>query len=133
MLKTVEAIAAGHFPQTEQAHFPELKKAPKIFTADCRIDWTKPVTEIYNRVRGLSPYPAAFTYLEDKVLKIFSSKPIHLQHDKKPGTIISDAKSHLRFAAADGFLDVEALQLEGKRRMKTDEFLRGNRLEITRK
>lgn len=128
VLKTVQAIEAGSYPQTEQNNMAGLKKAPKIFTDDCLIQWNNDVTSIFNQIRGLSPYPSAFTLLQKKTLKIFSANKIRTPHQHRAGEISTDGKTYLRFAAADGYIDVTELQLEGKKRMKTEEFLRGFRL-----
>ena len=128
VLKTVQAIEQRNYPQTDQPNFPELKIAPKIFPHDCRINWQRDVTTIYNQIRGLSPVPAAFTLLNEKVLKIFSAKPVYEMAQLEPGVVDSDGANYLRFAAADGFLEVLELQMEGKKRMNVGEFLRGYRL-----
>ena len=104
-----------------------LKAAPKIHTETCKIDWHKTVDEIHNLIRGLSPYPAAFTELGDKVLKIFSSeKEIGIPFSK-PGRWETDRKTYLKFAANDGYVHAKEVQLEGKKRMTIGEFLKGYR------
>ena len=120
-------------PQDELAkNFEELKKAPKIFNEDCRINWKSDIKELYNFIRGLSPYPAAWTIFIDtegnrKKTKIFFSEPIAEKHNFKAGTIVSDQKTYLKVAAKNGFMDIKKLQLEGKKKMQIDEFLRGIR------
>lgn len=106
----------------------ELRHAPKIFTDTARIDWNNPVATIHNQVRGLSPFPGAFTTLNGKSLKIFKADKIIESVHLQPGEYITDHKTFLRFAAVDGWLEVKEIQLEGKRRMQVEEFLRGNRL-----
>ena len=86
---------------------------------------------MYNKVRGLSPYPGAFTTLHGKMLKIFKAAKEMGSHDLDPGSIQSDQKTFLKFACADGFLQVSDLQLEGKKRMPVADFLRGYRIENT--
>lgn len=133
VLKTVKAIEGKTAETVEQDHLiqensGQLKHAPKIYKEDCRIDWNKPVVAIHNLIRGLSPYPTAYTQMEELTLKIFrSSKEVTTHHDT-PGKVISDGKTFLKFAAADGYINVLELQMEGKKRMKVDEFLRGYRL-----
>jgi methionyl-tRNA formyltransferase len=132
LLKTVEGLAAGNLeetPQSEAGAVPsgELKHAPKIFTETCRIDWDRTAAEVYNLVRGLSPYPAAFTFLEGKKIKLFSTSKLAGTPAVAPGTIETDRKTYLRFAAKDGFITVNELQLEGKKKMSAGEFLRGYR------
>ena len=104
-----------------------LKSAPKIFTADCEINWQNEVSKIHNQIRGLSPFPGAFTLFKDKTLKIFKAKPEENNHRGKPGELETDGKNWLRFTAADGYIYVEELQLEGKKRLLTADFLRGFR------
>jgi methionyl-tRNA formyltransferase len=104
-----------------------LKHAPKIFTDICRIDWHQPVDRIYNLIRGLSPHPGAFTELGDKELKIYRSEKEPGMPASKPGRWESDKKTYLKFAAPDGYIYVRELQMEGKRRMNVEEFLRGFR------
>lgn len=104
-----------------------LKHAPKIFTDTCNIDWKKPINEIQNLIRGLSPFPGAFTELGDKTIKIFRSEKEHLFPTSKPGRWESDGKTYLKFAAKDGYILLKDVQLEGKKRMPIEEFLRGYR------
>lgn len=102
-----------------------LKHAPKIFTETCKIDWNQPIAAIYNLIRGLSPYPAAFTSLNDKGLKIYKAKKENHPSPKSPGSIETDNKTYLKFAGADGYIHITELQLVGKKRMTVEEFLRG--------
>ena len=104
-----------------------LKTAPKIFTADCEIDWSQPVSKIHNQVRGLSPFPGAFTSFRGKTLKIFKTHPEIKESLKTPGEMETDGKNWIRFSASDGYIYIEELQLEGKKRMQTADFLRGFR------
>lgn len=130
LVRTVDAIENGTaeaIPQDELVQ-GELKHAPKIFKEDCQIDWQQPVTDIYNLIRGLSPHPTAFTSLDGKTLKIYKSKIVAETPQSPPGHYESDGKTSLRFAASDGYIEVIELQLEGKKRMTTEEFLRGYRL-----
>lgn len=106
---------------------PLLKHAPKIFTETCKIDWNQPVSAIYNLIRGLSPYPAAFTFLNDKTLKIYKAKKEIHAAPKAPGSIETDNKTFLKFAAKDGYIHIIELQMEGKKKMTVEEFLRGFR------
>lgn len=130
IVKTVQAIKSGEYPETEQdgIESSELKHAPKIFKDDCLIDWSKPVKTVYDLIRGLSPYPTAFTQLQYKTLKIFRADKEVKNTEIAPGEYISDGKTFLKFACADGYVSVTDVQLEGKKRMKIDEFLRGVRL-----
>jgi len=125
----------GHSPFTIH-HSPltilhSPKHAPKIFTETCQIDWNKATDEVFNLIRGLSPYPTALTFLDGKKLKIFiAQKEPGMVDDaagKSPGMYETDKKSYLKFACADGFILVKELQLEGKKQLKVEDFLRGYR------
>jgi len=102
----------------------ELKHAPKIFKETCKIDWTKPAYEIYNLVRGLCPYPAAFTELYNKNIKVYTIEK-GSQTSLSPGSIETDQRSYLKFASNDRLLSIKELQMEGKKRMMIEDFLRG--------
>lgn len=133
VVETVDAIIGGTvkpIPQEEMAVVGELRPAPKIFKETCRIDWSQPVKRVYDFIRGLSPHPAAWSELvspqgEAVVVKIFESEKCHEPHQLLPGTIVTDGKSFLKVAVADGYVGIRALQLPGKKRLKTDELLRG--------
>ena len=102
-----------------------LQHAPKLFTETCEIKWDKNVNEIYNLIRGLSPYPAAFTFLNGKKLKIFKAEKEFNNEVTIPGKIETDRKSFLNFFASDGFISLKEIQLEGKKKMLIEDFLRG--------
>ena len=128
LVKTIYDLASGtlkEVPQPTPAN--ALKHAPKIDTETCRIDWTKPVNDVYNLVRGLSPYPAAFTELEGKKMKLFLAGKEQRTPAELPGTFVTDKKTFLKFACSDGYILVRELQLEGKKRMAIADFLRGYR------
>lgn len=128
VLKSVQALAnntAAPFPQAET----EVTHAPKIFTETCQIDFAQPIAEVHNFVRGLSPYPGAWTDLDGKKFKILRALKEVTAPDQAPGTFISDGKNYLKISALDGYLDVLELQMEGKRRMGTREFLNGYHLK----
>jgi methionyl-tRNA formyltransferase len=131
VVKTLEAIEAGNCPSTPQTNSSELKEAPKIFKETCKINWSKPVDEVYNLIRGLSPYPAAFTTLTDGEsklgLKIYQSEKTEKTGSEKPGLLSIDG-GRLFVSCADGWLEILELQLAGKKRMKTPELLRGTDL-----
>ena len=105
-----------------------MQHAPKIFTETCELDWKRSLNDLHNQVRGLSPFPAAFTYLDGKMLKIFRSKKEAGMVASAPGSVVTDQKTFLKFAAADGYLQVLELQLEGKKRMPAEAFLRGYKI-----
>ncbi len=131
LLRTVAALKEGnlHGQPQQEIEAGELKHAPKIFKDDCRINWEQPLEKVYNLVRGLSPYPAAFTMLQNKTLKIYKAEMEPATHHHAPGSVHSDKKTFLKFAADGGYLNVLELQLEGKKKMGTEEFLRGFRFE----
>ena len=104
-----------------------LRHAPKIFTETCNIDWRKSINEIHNLIRGLSPFPCAFTELGDKTIKIFRGEKELSLPTSKPGRWESDGKTYLKFAAKDGYILLKDVQLEGKKRMLIEDFLRGYR------
>ena len=134
VLKTVKAIERGNYPQIEQNKFlnneNKLKDAPKIFKEDCKIDWTKTTVEIHNHIRGLSPYPTAFTDFmsdENKIypVKIFRAEIEFQNHDYPVKSLLTDSKNYLKIATDKGFIVISELQIAGKKRMSTPEFLRG--------
>jgi methionyl-tRNA formyltransferase len=131
LVRTVAGLVDESLNETPQASIinQSLKQAPKIFTETCKIDWKKSVDEIHNLIRGLSPYPAAFTELEGKKLKIFRSRKEKLLAQNSVGSTQTDKRSFLKFACPDGYIQIEELQLEGKKKMKTEDFLRGFRFE----
>ena len=128
--KTVDAIAEGNYPQIAQDHITDIKHAPKIFKETCKIDWGKDADYIYNFIRGLSPYPAAYTTLEGKVFKIYKATNATVKaHNNSAGFYETDGKTFLRFYCRDGKgIEVKECQLEGKKKMSIEEFLRGTKL-----
>ncbi len=148
LVKTIKGLAEGTLKETPQlsmvnsqwsiekpeasgSHSPltihhSPKHAPKIFTETCKIDFTKKVEEVHNLIRGLSPFPGAFTMLNGKMLKIYKAMR---QEGLKPSDVLyeTDGKTFLKFACANGYIDVKELQLEGKKKMTVEEFLRGYR------
>jgi methionyl-tRNA formyltransferase len=131
LVKTVKAVESGRFnehPQSQLAEGTELRHAPKIFKDDCRIDWTQPALSIYNKIRGLSPVPTAYTELNGKSLKIYASEYQLSEPAIQPGGFLTDNKTYLKFAAKDGFVLLKDIQLEGKKRMGIEDFLRGVKL-----
>jgi methionyl-tRNA formyltransferase len=125
MLKTVKAIESGSYEEKPQPEFAELKYAPKIHREDCKLDFSKPVDDVYNKIRGLSPYPTAFTLIGGKVLKIYSATKELADHALPPGSFIRE-KHSLKVAAAKGFLNLTEVQIEGKKKMGITEFLNGH-------
>ncbi|MDR2037381.1 MAG: methionyl-tRNA formyltransferase [Bacteroidales bacterium] len=129
-IQNIEKNNYRSIPQKLEMSDQVLMTAPKIFKETCKIDWKRNTTSTYNFIRGLSPYPAAWTYLisptgEKLMLKIFDTEPYLTPHLSKPGSIGSDQKSFLHIATDDGWISVKSLQLEGKKRMPVEDFLRG--------
>lgn len=126
--RTVAMIEEGEVSSAPQNIEGEIPHAPKIFRDDCRVDWQQPLHLIYNKIRGLSPYPGAWSTLEGKTFKLLKVGKLEAKHNFDNGACIAD-KHELKIACSGGFLLVEELQLEGKKRMKADEFLRGFDIE----
>ena len=130
ILKTVLAVQENNYPQIPQDLSVEQPLAPKIFKDDCKISFNQPAEKLYNFIRGLSPYPAAWATADGKILKIFFAELTDETSNNKPvGTIITDSKSYIKVAAQDFLLNITELQIEGKKKMKTEEFLRGNKFQ----
>jgi len=134
LVKTIKGLADGSLTETPQLSTinnqpSTLKHAPKIFTETGKIDFTKPVEEVHNLIRGLSPFPGAYTLLHNKTLKIYRSEKEVMRHDgSKPSDALqTDGKTFLKFACANGYILVKELQLEGKKKMAIEDFLRGYR------
>ncbi len=131
LVETVKGLAAGNLEKIDQSSVVsrqssvELKHAPKIFTETCQINWDHSVDTVHNFIRGLSPFPGALTSLEGKILKVYRSKKELSTHNHTPGKVFSDGKTFLKFACANGYIEILDLQLEGKKRMLTEDFLRG--------
>lgn len=128
LVETIKGLAAGNIQAKPQQDAADLKHAPKLFTSNCTIDWHKPVHEVYNLVRGLSPYPGALTQLNGKILKIYRAEKIMKTVAETPGTFVSDNQTHIDVACIDGYLRLTEIQLEGKKKMAVSDFLRGNKI-----
>jgi len=126
LLQTIAELIKGSLKEIPQSHQKDiLHQAPKIFTETCQINWEKSIDDTYNLIRGLSPYPAAFTFLKEKKLKIFKSEKEMGNPHEKPGEFITDNKTFLKFACTNGYVYTKELQLEGKKKMTVEEFLKG--------
>lgn len=132
VVETVDNILSGTvtpIPQSELQTDEPLRPAPKIFKETCRIDWTQGVKRTYDFVRGLSPYPAAWTELtyngKTSVLKVYATSKEFCEVSEPIGTIVTDGKTYLKVAQADGYQHLLTIQLAGKKRMQTADFLRG--------
>ncbi len=139
VVETVDNILAGNVHPVPQEQLVgadvELRPAPKIFKDTCHIDWSKPLKQVYDFVRGLSPYPAAWCELvrtsddNRQTLKVYVAEKIFASHQLPSGQVVSDGKTYLHVAVTDGFLALKELQLAGKRRMPVEDFLRGFKVQ----
>lgn len=129
IVKSIRGLLDGTLEEKSQVTEDSctLKTAPKIFTADCIINWSEPVLKIHNQIRGLSPFPGAFSLFKEKTLKIFRARPEKMTHHGNTGFMETDGRNWMRFLASDGYIYVEEMQLEGKKKMLTTDFLRGYR------
>lgn len=130
LVETVKGLAENRIaeqPQTLKLKPSTLHHAPKIHTDTCIIHWDRPVESVHNLIRGLSPYPGAFTTLNEKILKVFRSKKEITYPKSTEGDYETDGRTYLKFACADGYLHLLEVQLEGKKRMSIDDFLKGYR------
>ena len=135
LLKTVVAISSGDYKRRVQDDLMikstgELKKAPKIFHNDCKINWKNNSDSIYNQIRGLSPYPAAYTELKSAggkgfLIKVFEVEKHLVRHQDIPGSIHTDGKKELCIFSNDGWLNLKKVQLEGRGKHDIEQFLRG--------
>jgi methionyl-tRNA formyltransferase len=134
ILKTIKLIESGEYKLTEQDD-SLATKAPKIFKEDCLINWNRPAIEIHNLIRGLSPYPTAFTHMNNKICKIYKSRVLNAEVSSQNsevrsensfefGKIVLDNKK-IYVQTADDLLEILELQLEGKKRIPSGEFLNG--------
>lgn len=135
VLETIDNLLADNVhpvPQSEFSSEEPLRPAPKIFKETCKIDWSGGVKRVYDFVRGLSPYPAAWTELiadgKKSVLKIYAASKEFCAPAEHPGTVVTDGKNYLKVVLADGYLKLEQVQIAGKKRMEVTDFLRGFRV-----
>lgn len=126
-LKEIESGTAKEIRQSSVISDTELKHAPKIFTQDCEIVWENNTERIYNLIRGLSPRPGAFTFLNDKRIIILMAEKEKATPEVSPGQYVTDHKTYLKMAAEDGYISIKELKPEGKGNMKIEDFLRGQR------
>jgi methionyl-tRNA formyltransferase len=128
MLKTVQAIEKGEYtpqPQDES----QVSKAPKIFHETCQIDFNQNTQKVHDFIRGLSPYPTAWTVLDGKKLKVFRAKRLLESHDLPIGKFVTDSKKYLRVTTKDGFIELLQIQLQGRKQMDVKSFLNGYTIE----
>ena len=127
LVKTLNGLFSNTIKSVPQVETIDIKHAPKLFTKDCEINWEAPVEKIHNLVRGLTPFPGAITKIEGKIVKLFKTRIIHEQPNEPVGSFITDGKSYAQIACTDGYLALDDIQWEGKKRMPILDFLRGYR------
>lgn len=125
LLQTVEGLAKNDIIPQVQEDSENLRHAPKLHKETGLIDWTQKAERIHNLIRGLAPYPGAYTFLQEKIFKILRAHFIMENHDLAAGDYSTDNRTYLRFAAQDGWIDCLEIQMEGKKRMPIADFLRG--------
>jgi methionyl-tRNA formyltransferase len=134
VVETVDALAEGNYKAVAQSEIMDeaaIKHAPKIFKEDCKVDWSQDVEFVRNLIRGLSPYPTAWSTLVHKdsgkgiPTKLFFAMQVEDKSDAESGTIESDGKTFIKVACGNGWLQLTDLQIAGKKRMKITDFLRG--------
>jgi methionyl-tRNA formyltransferase len=127
VLKTVQAIANKKYTSTPQQE-TSAKHAPKIFKETCEIRWDQKTSAVVNFVRGLNPYPSAWTTINGKFFKVHKVSGTSSNGDMRPGEYTTDSKKYLHFRTSDGWISIDELQPEGKKKMTIEEFFRGNKL-----
>ena len=131
LVKTIEGLNNNSIQAKAQLEISiELKHAPKIFTKDCEINWENPATSIHNLIRGLAPFPGAITKIDGKMVKLFTTHIIDAASSEKPGTFLTDGKTFAKIACKGGYIGIDDIQWEGKKRMPISDFLRGYRKPI---
>ena len=136
VVETINMLTAGNInpiPQNQIKVSGELKPAPKIFKETCRVDWNNPSQIVFNHIRGLSPYPAAWTELKTKrnnvetiiPIKIYQAEKLDQAQSQRPGTVKTDGKTHLHVFCSQGAIALKTVQQAGKKAMGIEEFLRG--------
>jgi methionyl-tRNA formyltransferase len=129
VLKTVRAIESSQYTASPQDNETIIKHAPKIFKETCEINWDKDSESVRNFIRGLSPYPAAWTSIHGKSFKVFAAEKVsESSNEVSPGEYVTDNRSYLHFRTRDGYLSLTEIQPEGKKRMGIEDFFRGNKL-----
>lgn len=129
ILKTVQTIESGEYTATPQDE-SLVSEAPKIFDNTCEINFDQPTQKVHDFIRGLSPYPTAWTMLDGKKLKVYRAKRIFESHDYSAGKVVSDNKHYLRITTQDGFMDLLEIHLQGRKRMDIKSFLNGYKVTL---
>ena len=130
LIKTLEGLLSNEIksvPQAAVINEQDMKHAPKIFTKDCEINWELPVEQVHNHIRGLAPFPGAITKVDGKIVKLYSTHVIKEAPVEPAGSFVTDGKTFAKFACKNGYLHINDIQWEGKKRMPIADFLRGYR------
>jgi methionyl-tRNA formyltransferase len=125
LVTTLNGLIANTIKSKPQQDALASFHAPKIFTKDCQIDWQQPVEQVHNLIRGLAPFPGAITKVDGKIVKLFSTSVIYENTKEPVGSFVTDGKTYARFACSDGYIQLNDIQWEGKKRMPITDFLRG--------
>lgn len=125
LVKTLKGLIENTLQAIPQKEDTAIQHAPKIFTKDCSIDWQQPVAKIHNLIRGLAPFPGALTKVDGKIVKLFSTTILKETPKEPIGSFVTDGKTYVRFACSDGYIQLNDIQWEGKKRMPVADFLRG--------
>ncbi len=125
LVKTLKGLIENTIEAIQQKEDTAIQHAPKIFTKDCSIDWQQPVEKIHNLIRGLAPFPGALTKVDGKIVKLFSTTILKETPKEPIGSFVTDGKNYVRFACSDGYIQLNDIQWEGKKRMPVADFLRG--------
>lgn len=125
LVKTLKGLIENTLQAIPQKEDTAIQHAPKIFTKDCSIDWQQPVAQIHNLIRGLAPFPGALTKVDGKIVKLFSTTILKETPKEPIGSFVTDGKNYVRFACSDGYIQLNDIQWEGKKRMPVADFLRG--------
>jgi methionyl-tRNA formyltransferase len=125
LVTTLNGLIAGAIESKTQEEALASFHAPKIFTKDCEINWHQPVAQIHNLIRGLAPFPGAITKVDGKIVKLFSTSIVPENPKESIGSFVTDGKTYARFACSDGYIQLNDVQWEGKKRMPIADFLRG--------
>jgi methionyl-tRNA formyltransferase len=125
LVTTLNGLITDKIQAKPQEEALAILHAPKIFTKDCQIDWHQPVAQIHNLIRGLAPFPGALTKVDGKIVKLFSTSIVQENPNEPVGSFVTDGKNYARFACMDGYIQLNDIQWEGKKRMPIADFLRG--------
>jgi methionyl-tRNA formyltransferase len=125
LVKTLKGLIDQTIQAIPQKEDLSIHHAPKIFTKDCSIDWEQPAEKVHNLIRGLAPFPGALTKVDGKIVKLFSTAVINETPKESIGSFVTDGKTYAKFACVDGYILLNDIQWEGKRRMPIADFLRG--------